>query len=120
MNKETDPSFLDRDGDAPLLFFRMVSSPVHTWNELITELFRIRNLQDDWDGEGTEAPDPMVVDGAITLAHRLKALEYQPADRVLASVNSTIYFEWHTLPFGYQEIEVKSPVDIEVRWVQKG
>jgi hypothetical protein len=98
----------------------MVPSPGHAWNELIDELFRIRNLQDDWDGEGTEAPDPMVVDWAISLAHRLKALEYQPADRVLASVNGTIYFEWHTLPYEYQEIEVTSPVDIEVRRVQRG
>src|SRR5579875_1322013 len=89
-----------------------------TWSSLIDELLRIRNLQDDWDGEGTEAPDPALVDGAITLAQSLRAKRSPPADRVIAGVNGTIYFEWHT-PFGYQEIEVLSPVDAEWRWVSK-
>jgi hypothetical protein len=86
---------------------------------LIDELLRIRNLEDDWDGEGTEAPHPSLVDGAITLAQELKAAMYPPAERVIAGVNGTIYFEWHT-PLGYQEIEVTSPLDAECRWVQKG
>jgi hypothetical protein len=36
-----------------------------TWDQLIDELLGIRNLKDDWDGEGTEAPPPALVDGAI-------------------------------------------------------
>jgi hypothetical protein len=117
---QTDRSFLDQEGEAAPVFSGLVQSPVHAWNVLIDELLRIRNLDHDWDGEGTEAPDPMLVDGAITLAHRLKLQGYPPADRVHASVNGTVYFEWHTLPFGYQEIEVTSPVDTEVRCVPRG
>jgi hypothetical protein len=86
---------------------------------LIDELLRLRNLEDDWDGEGTEAPHPSLVDGAITLAQNLEARGCPPAERVIASVNGTIYFEWHT-PLGYQEIEVTSPLDAECRWVQEG
>jgi hypothetical protein len=89
-----------------------------SWHPLIDELLRIRNLQDDWDGEGTEAPHPALVDGAITLAQYLQANRTRPADRVIAGVNGTIYFEWHT-PFGYQEIEVTSPINAECRWVRK-
>jgi hypothetical protein len=89
-----------------------------TWRSLIDELLRIRNLQDDWDGEGTEAPPPPLVDGAITLAQSLQAEGNPPADRVIVGVNGTIYFEWHT-PFEYQEIEVLSPLDAECRWVSK-
>lgn len=90
-----------------------------TWHASIDELLRIRNLQDDWDDEGTEAPHPALVDGAITLAQYLQANGLPPPDRVIAGVNGTIYFEWHT-PFGYQEIEVLSPIDAECRWVRKG
>lgn len=90
----------------------------HSWTPLIDELLRIRNLNDDWDGEGTEAPHPHLVDAAILLAQNLAARSFSPAERVIASGNGTIYFEWHT-PRGYQEIEVLSPLDAVSRFVPK-
>ena len=89
------------------------------WNKLLDELHRMLELEDDWDGEGSIAPHPALVSGAITLAQTLKANRCMPADRIVASVNGTVYFEWHT-PVLYQEIEVISPLDAEVRWVPKG
>ncbi len=104
-------------GGGPV-FSRTEDDPAQTWAPLIGELLRIRNLEDDWDGEGAEAPHPSLVDGAITLAQCLEVSGTPLADRVIASVNGTIYFEWHT-PLGYQEIEVTSPLDAECRWVPK-
>jgi hypothetical protein len=89
------------------------------WLLVTDELLRIRNLKDDWDGEGTEAPHPALVDGAITLAEYLRGKGNSPPIRVHASVNSTVYFEWHT-ELGYREIEVVSPVEAESRFVCKG
>lgn len=89
------------------------------WGQLIDKLISIRFLTEDWDGEGSVAPDPEAVVGATKLARNLKDQEYVPADRVTASVNGTVVFEWHTAE-GYQEIEVTSPVDAELRWVAKG
>jgi hypothetical protein len=100
-------------------FAREGGGPSDAWSDLIDELLRIRTLQDGWDGEGAEAPHPALVDGAITLAQDLQARGEPPADRVIASVNGTVYFEWHT-PLGYREIEVVSPLDAESRWVPKG
>jgi hypothetical protein len=94
-------------------------SPARGWSPVIDELLRIRTLEDDWDGEGTEAPHPALVDGAITLAQTLRDKGVMPPDRVHASVNATVYFEWHT-PLGYTEIEVVSPVGAERRSVRKG
>jgi hypothetical protein len=88
------------------------------WRRLIDELLRIRNLRDGWDGEGTPAPHPSLVDGAIRWAQDFKAIGVSPADRVIAGVNGTVYFEWHA-PL-YQEIEVTSPIDAEWRRVRKG
>ncbi|MFO0810092.1 MAG: hypothetical protein U0746_15840 [Gemmataceae bacterium] len=90
-----------------------------TWSELIDELLRIRKLEDDWDGEGTEAPHPTLVDGAISLAQDLRATACPAADRVIASVNGTIVFEWFT-PLGYSEAEVIAPDEAELRWLGKG
>jgi hypothetical protein len=89
------------------------------WQQLMDTLISIRFLQEDWDGEGSVAPDANAVAGATKLALALKAKEYTPADRVTASVNGTVVFEWHTSE-GYQEIEVTSPIDAELRWVAKG
>jgi hypothetical protein len=86
------------------------------WSSIIDELLRIRSLEDDWDGEGTLAPNPALVDGAIKLATQLKGSA--PPDRVHASVNATVYFEWDTPEF-YREIEVVSPMDAELRFVRK-
>src|SRR5947209_5833746 len=97
-------------GTVPLEFLRNADTPAQAWAPLLDELLRLRTLPDDWDGEGTAAPDPTLVDGAITLALYLRDTSTLPADRVIASVNGTIYFEWHTLR-GYLEIEVTSPVD---------
>lgn len=102
-------------------FFRSddVDTPTTAWSRVVDELLRIRNMENNWDGEGTDAPHPALVDGAITLAKTLQAKGVPPSTRVHVSVNGTIYFEWHT-PLGYGEIEVFSPVDAECRWVRKG
>ena len=114
-----DRSLLHAAGEPPFLFAETSDSPAHAWGSLIDELFRLRKLEDDWDGQGSPAPHPALVDWAVTLAHSLEAGGYPPADRVLASVNGTVYFEWHG-PLGYEEIEVMAPNDAEYRRVPKG
>src|SRR5262249_62422092 len=57
------------------------------WEDLIDKLISIRFLEEDWDGEGSVAPDPDAVAGATKLALTLKTEKYPPADRVTASVN---------------------------------
>ncbi|MGL4464647.1 MAG: hypothetical protein ACRDD1_14875 [Planctomycetia bacterium] len=93
--------------------------PSQGWSAVFDELLRIRKLPDDWDGEGTASPNPSLVDGAISLAQRLRSIGCPPPNRVLASVDATVYFEWHS-PIDYCEIEVVSPVDAEYRRVRDG
>lgn len=89
------------------------------WSSSIDELLRIRNLESDWDGEGSEAPHPTIVDAAISLAMWLRSRGVEPPGRVLASVNATVYFEWYS-PVDYTEIEVISPDRTESRTVRRG
>jgi len=89
------------------------------WTAEIDELLRIRNLEDNWDGEGSKAPSVELVDGAIMLTKSFNENGLPTPDRVHASVNGTIYFEWHT-PASYMEIEVVSPTRAECRRVNNG
>ena len=88
------------------------------WSKSFDELHRIRDLRNDWDGEGSEAPPPGLVDGAVTLAQWLESEGTPSPERILAGQNGTIYFEWHSQS-GYVEIEVTSARDAEYRWVPK-
>lgn len=88
------------------------------WDGVIDQLLTLRQLEDDWDGQEAAAPDPGVVDSALRLAVRFHHAGQPPADRVLAGVNGTVFFEWHT-PTQYTEIEVVAPGRAEGRRVNK-
>jgi hypothetical protein len=82
-------------------------------------LLAIRGLDDDWDGQGAEAPPPALVDAAITLAQTLEARGLTPPHRVIAGVDGTVSFEWISCS-DYLEIEVMSPDYAEYRFVRSG
>lgn len=88
------------------------------WDRIVDDLLRIRMFDDDWDGEGSAAPNVATVDSATSLAQHLRHRLAQP-DRVNASVNGTVNFEWYR-DDGFLEIEVSRPDQAEVRWIPKG
>lgn len=65
----------------------------YSWKSAIDELLRIRLLSDDWDGEGSLAPEQEVVDSAIRMATDFDRNRMPPPDRVVVTVNGTIIFE---------------------------
>ena len=91
----------------------------HTWEQRIDELLALRTLEDDWDGQGAEAPDPALVDGAIKLAVFLRQKNVPPALRALAGLAGTVSLEWQS-GRGYAELEVLSPSEAEYRWLPEG
>jgi hypothetical protein len=101
------------------LLSERIDAPGRTWSDVIGELLAVRNLQDDWDGQGAKTVNPALVDGAITLALHLQASGLPPADFAIAGVNGTVFFEWHD-PTRFLEIEVTAPDQAEGRSVRKG
>lgn len=89
------------------------------WRAAVDDLLATRLLADDYDGQGSPAPDPALVDGAITLAQTLSRRGVPPPARTHPGVNGTIYFEWYT-PAGYVEVEVLSPTAAEHRFLPPG
>jgi hypothetical protein len=85
-----------------------------TWKEVVDELLRIRTLQNNWDGEGSPAPAPALVDAALRFAGNLEKAKHPLPDTVYASGYGTVYLEWQTSPYR-EVIEVLSAGQMEIR-----
>lgn len=97
-----------------------VESSAHDrWSVIYDQLLGIRSLDDDWDGEGSDAPKTDLVDGALTIATWLKSEGWEAPDRALASVNGCVVLEWY-LSEGFLEIEVCSPTQAKGTFVPRG
>ncbi len=94
--------------------FRNSSRTPGPWAKVIDELLRIRTLEEDWDSEGSPAPDRVVCDQAIKICLALKSNGIAPPSRVSAGVNANIFLEW-VAKDEYFEIEVASPFEYEYR-----
>ncbi|MCE9531317.1 MAG: hypothetical protein K8T89_09380 [Planctomycetes bacterium] len=96
------------------------SSPAfsHAWRKLIDELVAIRRLEDDWDGQGAQAPEVALVDSAIALARYFQSNDWPTANFVIAGGNGTIIFEWQG-PEEFLEIEVTATNAAEGRQFDK-
>jgi hypothetical protein len=103
---------LDEQG----LFTERADGPARTWSDVIDELLALRGLEDDWDGQGAVAPDAALVDTALAVALDFRATTLPPADRAVAGVNGTVFFEWFSTT-KYLEIEVTAPGQAEGRLV---
>ena len=84
------------------------------WDPIIDELLSMRDLQDDWDGEGSVAPQKALVDSVTSFAHRCKLRNELAPDRTVATVNGTICFEWYVNGV-FTECEFVAPDAHELR-----
>jgi len=90
-------------------------APMTPLESIDSELLRIRNYGNNFDGEDSIAPPAELVDSAS----RFFAYGLIPAPhRVSATVNQTILFEWY-FPWFYHSIEFVSPSEAEATWIPK-
>jgi len=89
---------------------------IDRWTAVLAELVRMRSLKDNWDGEGTKAPEAPMIESAIYAANLWRSSGFEPPNRVHVGVNATIYFEWHS-DGGYREIEFTPPSLMTARFV---
>lgn len=82
------------------------------WDEVINNLLSARNLEEDWDGQGAEAPTKGTVDTALQRALFMKQLGNPPPDEFGANVDGTITLGWHQVDRTIV-IEIVSPTQEE-------
>lgn len=93
--------------------------PRRTWAGLLNDLARIRGYEDDWDGDGTEAIAPGLMDAAVSLAQAMEAAGWTAADIVSGTRDATINFYWRS-ESGSMNVDVLSATEIETAWIPKG
>ena len=81
------------------------------WRSCIESLLEVRSLEDNWDGQGTEAPPPEVVDSATILAVMLRARDIRPPTSALQGVNHDVFFEWQWPDQTMRILEVTEPYE---------
>ena len=79
------------------------------WQRRIENLEAFRTYQDDWDGQGAEAPTAELVQSAIHLASILRQAKIDAPSCVVPGVNGTVVFEWQSEDGAYLEIEITEP-----------
>lgn len=69
----------------------------------MTDLDKLAALEDNWDGDGADSPQPKALDAARLI------LEYTPApDRMLPTWDGGIILEWQPKGAAIFEIEIES------------
>jgi hypothetical protein len=79
------------------------------WVERIDELLAIRQLEDDWDGQGTPAPAIDVVDSALILALLLKREGFAAPNLVTQGLSGGVHFDWLPHDGRYVELQITAP-----------
>lgn len=84
------------------------------WDDRINSLFAIRQLEDNWDGQGSPAPAVGVVDGALVFALLLRRDGAEPPTGVVQGIDGEVVFDWQTPDGKYVEVEVTGPYAADV------
>jgi hypothetical protein len=84
------------------------------WAQCIDKLFAIRQLEDDWDGQGSPAPPVEVVDSALVLALLLRREGFAPPSWVVQGVAGDVCFDWQPGGGKYIELDVTGPYTADV------
>jgi hypothetical protein len=85
------------------------ASEAEGWKKCIDSLLKIRLLENDWDGQGSEAPPPELVDSAIILAVLLRQKHIEPPSATVQSVQGTVLMEWQWPDHTTLEMDVIEP-----------
>lgn len=90
------------------------------WKIIYQTLARLMALETNWDGEGADAPNPLIV---VSVNHLLAYLQKtawnNPPSRVVPTSDGGVLIEWQSTGF-YREVEVLEPFVGEVMTVVGG
>lgn len=79
------------------------------WKQCLDTILSIRELEADWDGQGTEAPTPEVVDSALILAVMLRERKVRPPTSTTQGVCGDVCIEWQWWDLTTLSLEVTEP-----------
>ena len=84
------------------------------WKQCIDSLLNIRLLEDDWDGQGSPAPEAELVDSAIILAVLLRQQHVKPPALTVQDVQGCVNLHWEWPDGTTLDIDVMEPYRADV------
>lgn len=91
---------------------------VREWRLVIEALMELINLQDDWDGQGAEAPSYDVIDTANKIAEALLERGDPSPGSAVATPAGSIILAWQENSI-YRELEVVTSEQIEYMFIDQ-
>jgi hypothetical protein len=85
------------------------------WARVLQDLRALRNLRNNWDADGSDAPSQEIIETAIRFAGMMQSREFELPETAVASRAGTVLFGWRRGSC-YQEIEVVAKNRLE--WMQ--
>lgn len=83
------------------------------WIEREIDLAKIRNYERNWDGFDADAPDPKIVDAAVTFLRSLRKREDAlPPARIALSPNGSVTLDWME-GSNFVRAEIENPNQID-------
>ena len=90
------------------------------WEAVVRHILEFRQLGNDWDGFGAEAPSRELLESAIGLAYCFSEKGVAPPDRIAPGVCGSVIFEWQDPDGTYTELEIDRPLHAEVMVIEPG
>lgn len=86
------------------------------WKKSIHALLKIRDMGDDWDGQGTPVPPTDVVDSATILAVMLRQHGVRPPTITVQGMSGDVGFDWQWPDRSTLVLDVTQPYEADVTW----
>lgn len=90
------------------------------WKQCLDTIMAIRELEADWDGQGTEAPTPEVVDSALILAVMLRERKVRPPSWTVQGVRGDICLEWQWWDQTTLDLDISEPYEATLTLLPTG
>jgi hypothetical protein len=90
------------------------------WEPAVQKMVALKNLGDDWDGQGARTPTEEILASAIGLAYTLRAQGVDPPSRVVPGPEGSVIFEWQSADGSYTEVEIVGWLAAEVMLIEPG
>jgi hypothetical protein len=90
------------------------------WEPAVRQVVELKDLGDDWDGFGAQAPSRELLQSAIGLAYCFRDQGVDPPHRVVPGVCGSVIYEWQDADGTYTEVEIDRPLHAEVMVVEPG
>ena len=89
------------------------------WAKVVNSLTSMYSLLDDWDGEGAESPNQLIIDSVFNLLGEIRDKNIALPERIVPTQEGGVLLEWQR-GGDYMELDVIEPNLADLMLVKNG